>query len=160
MKYFLSALFVSLCFLFACKSDTKNSATKQAPFVALPSGLTAESKPNYQALMQMHDDAMIKLDTVVRLQKKLKDILHEENVSVQNPTEQSNEVRSALSELNKAEDIMYKWMHNFNGKMDTLNADGQRGYLVMEKFMMEEIREQILFSIEKGNKTLTKIGRN
>ncbi len=96
--------------------------------------------------MVVHDDVMPKMSDINRLKKGLREL------------PQDRSTMTAITDLTKAEDAMWDWMHGLKTQVqiDSLAHEEALDYLWREKTRIEEVRDLMLKSMEQGEKALNK----
>lgn len=100
----------------------------------------------WEEVMVVHDDVMPKMSDINRLKKGLREL------------PQDRSTMTAITDLTKAEDAMWDWMHGLKTQVqiDSLAHEEALDYLWREKTRIEEVRDLMLKSMEQGEKALNK----
>lgn len=107
-----------------------------------------ELQPLYEEILAVHDEVMPELNTITSLQEQMKNKLDELRGTPAN-TEALKEANRILGDLNKAENAMWSWMHNFS-KLDSIPDGEKSAFLEVEKMSVNSMKELMLSSIEQA----------
>lgn len=105
-------------------------------------------QPLYEEILAVHDEVMPELNTIASLQEQMKNKLDELRVAPAD-TEALKEANRILGDLNKAENAMWSWMHNFS-KLDSIADAEKSAFLEVEKMSVNSMKELMLSSIEQA----------
>ncbi len=131
---------VCLALLFGCQSDNSDDSTMQRQSVS------DELEPLYDEVMTIHDEVMPEMKTLTQLQEQMSvklDTLRQQTPIDHDALQQANRV---LGNLNRAEDAMWSWMHDFS-KLDSVPETDHERFLLMEKSSALSMKELMLSSI-------------
>lgn len=121
-----------------------------------PSKLHQEYKQDLDEVLAVHDSVMGKMNTMGNLISEIKK-------PAQDSTENSQEAKAALSDLENAHDGMMDWMHGFAKKIPDAQKDTtftkeeykrRIDILQEEKKSIEEVKDNMESSIQKGKEVL------
>ncbi len=107
-----------------------------------------ELQPLYEEILAVHDEVMPELNTITSLQEQMKNKLDELRETPAN-TEALKEANRILGDLNKAENAMWSWMHNFS-KLYSIPDGEKSAFLEVEKMSVNSMKELMLSSIEQA----------
>lgn len=136
-------IIVLLGTLVSC-SGKNNQTSSSIAHGAVPN----ELKPLYEEILAVHDEVMPELNTISSLQEQMKNKLDELR-STPADTEALKEANRILGDLNKAENAMWSWMHNFS-KLDSIPVGEKSAFLEVEKMSVNSMKELMLTSIEQA----------
>ncbi len=103
----------------------------------------AELQGLYAEIMTVHDEMMPELQTITGMQRQLRDMLTELRAQEPVDLDKLGEVNKQLAGLNKAENAMWSWMHNF-GKLDSIPDSEKEKFLKMEKVTVDDMKQIML----------------
>jgi len=101
----------------------------------------------YEEVMKVHDEAMMKMDEIYKLQKELKDQIA---AAPQLVEEKRKEIEAKISELDSARRGMMNWMHEFHPETDSLDEQAYREYLEVEMEKVKIVKDDILDAIARA----------
>ncbi len=105
----------------------------------------------FREVMEIHDEVMPKTSDINRAKRKIKAYL-EANPDLDQATRDT--LRQVITELTKAEDAMMDWMQGIRNPADSVPHQKAMDYLNNEKKEIETVRDLMLKSLEKGEKTI------
>ena len=148
---FLSVFFlvVTSLFLVFCSSNGQDKDHK----LAGGENIAKELRPLYDEVMAIHDEAMPKLSDIAKLQDQLVATL--DTLRAQDAKEELRRANRILGELNRAENAMWSWMHNFS-KLDSISQSEKEMFLQQEKASASDMSSLVSSSIEAANTYLSK----
>jgi len=141
-------LFLSLFMIWACKQNSSGSITYDR------AGLPKELSSLYNEVLAIHDEAMPELETITRYQEQLKTLLDSLRTNTAEK-QRLKEVNTVLGGLNKAENAMWTWMHNFS-RLDSVPDLEKEAFLIREKASATDMNELIKGSIQQAAIYLSK----
>jgi hypothetical protein len=97
--------------------------------------------------MKIHDEAMMKMDEIVKLQRELKDKISSAPELVE---EQRKEIEGKISKLDSARRGMMDWMHEFHPETDSLDEQAYRQYLESEMEKVQKVKDDIFDAIARA----------
>lgn len=112
----------------------------------------------YDSTMNIHDEAMKKMATLEQYQRKISGYLKSFPVNGDQPKEDGIELRKAMGEMNKGEEGMYRWMREFKTNLDSLNEMQQKNYLLLSKYEIQTVSDQINTGLAMGAFCVKKYG--
>jgi len=136
----------------SCKQNT-DSKKEESKVKVHPS-----AQKLYDETMKIHDDAMKVMAGMETSHRKLSAYQRSFPANSDQPTEQATTIRNALSQMNKAEDAMYRWMREFNQKIDTLKPVEQESYLTINKMSIQQVSDLINLGTAMGTEAIKKYG--
>ena len=101
----------------------------------------------FDEVMKVHDEAMLKMDEIVKLQRELKDKIASAPDLVE---EKKKEIEDKISKLDSARRGMMDWMHEFHPETDSLDEQAYREYMESEMEKVKKVREDILDAIARA----------
>ena len=101
----------------------------------------------YEEVMKIHDEAMLKMDEIVKLQRELKDKIASAPDLVE---EKKKEIEDKISELDSARRGMMDWMHEFHPETDSLDEQAYREYMESEMEKVKKVKEDIFDAIARA----------
>lgn len=130
MKYLL---FISLALVFACEPSKKgeiNLVKKEA--------------------LDIHDEVMPKMG---ELRRTRKDLMLQADTLMEVDSSRAQMLLEASDEIATANESMMDWMRNFEPEYEGTEEE-ILDYFTKQKVLIEEVREAMNESLEKGNKML------
>ena len=141
----LPVLFTIAIALYGCgKKTDDHSHHHEQP----EAGSVDPNKALYDSVMDVHNQAMPRLDEMLKLSESLRDKIAK---SPGMPATKKQEIEAAIDSLDKANEGMMAWMRQFNPVADTADRQAARDYLNAEMVKVERVKTEILSAIEKGN---------
>jgi hypothetical protein len=101
----------------------------------------------YEEVMKIHDEAMLKMDEIVKLQRELKDKIASAPDLVE---EKRKEIEDKISKLDSARRGMMDWMHEFHPETDSLDEQAYREYMESEIEKVKKVKEDIFDAIARA----------
>lgn len=101
----------------------------------------------FDEVMKVHDEAMLKMDEIVKLQRELKDKIASAPELVE---EKKKEIEDKISQLDSARRGMMDWMHEFHPETDSLDEQAYREYMESEMEKVKKVREDIFDAIARA----------
>ncbi|GJM60280.1 hypothetical protein [Persicobacter diffluens] len=126
------SIFTLLLFLFSCNSEEKKQKE--------------ELQSIYNEVIDIHDEAMPRMGTIVRYQSEIQKLLKDSTSS----EEQHAQFRQVNVALLKSEKAMMEWMHHLNTQYDTLDYQEARQYLLEEKNNISAINKMMAEAQEEA----------
>lgn len=148
---FLSVLFIAFSCLFLVFCSTNGQDKDHT--VAGGENISKELRPLYNEVMAIHDEAMPKLSDIAKLQDQL--VVALDTLRAQDAKEELRRANRILGELNRAENAMWSWMHNFS-KLDSIPQTEKEMFLQQEKASASDMSSLVSSSIEAANTYLSK----
>jgi len=103
----------------------------------------------YDSVMMIHDRTMPFMNTIDQLRQQIK----EKKDALENGSESEvMDLNQLLGELNKGEDAMYDWMHNF--KPDSIQEDEKLQYIQNELHSIRRMEEIMMNGIHQAEEFL------
>lgn len=136
MKYIVLPLFIGI-FLLSCGSK-KNENTEARIIKELDS-----------TVMQVHDRAMPLTGNIFKLKRDLKSLMNTVSDSTQYKI-----LEDAVLDLEKADDAMMDWMHNFATPDSTVSFEDKKAYYEDELIKITEVEKLMINSTEQAQKLL------
>ena len=130
----------------ACKPG---SSERGAPGNDLPATL----QPLYQEILAVHDAVMPDMQKLTNLQKQMVVVLDTLRTQTPIDNETLSQANRILGDLNRAENAMWNWMHNF-GKLDSIPMTEKEKFLLSEKSAVESMRDLMIESMTKATSYL------
>jgi hypothetical protein len=151
-------LMVIMMMIGACESDsnTPNEAQETAEAEYRLPGKMADY---YTVVVAKHDTAMLLMGDIERTQRALRTLLPQQEGAAK------TSVLDALTYLQKADDGMMTWMHEFRStelheeEYKTLSEAEIEAYLQEEEQKIEQVHADMLNSIAQGKALLEQLGR-
>jgi hypothetical protein len=154
MKIQLLSLLLILGVFTACNSGNTNAQD------AAKGAETEAEKAAWDAMMKVHDDVMPKMADINRTSRALKPYLEEGALEDKSMLE---EVNRALKQLETADEGMMSWMSELKN-LKTLRKEMDHAavmeYLKAEGETITKVQNDMLTSLENGQKVLAKITGN
>ena len=147
---------ICICLLAACNQPAENAAHDHAGH---DHEATAGSGKLFAEVMAVHDEMMPKLDDVMALKSRAKrkidqlDSLAKTGGKVET-TEKRQRLDSLVAELDRADNAMMDWMHNFDSDMKGMTEARKSEYLESEKVRITAVKEKMLGGIAKATAQL------
>jgi hypothetical protein len=106
---------------------------------------------------QVHDKAMAKMGTLVRLQKQLTQVADSlQNDSSADHTQLIRIIEKNITDLRVADKEMMDWMHRYSeGLSDTMAHEEEVEFMTQEKKNMEDVHEKMKSAISKAENLLS-----
>lgn len=143
----LLLIIVGQCFTF-CKNEQKEPEHKVAKSVQML----------YDSTMLIHDNSMKEMARLEQYQRKISGFLRSFPANGDQPKEDGLELRKAMSEMNKGEEGMYRWMREFSNRLDTLPEVQQKTYLTIKRLEIQSVADQINAGLALGAHCYKKYG--
>ncbi len=121
-----------------CRNDSNHMKGQRS--------VSAELQPLYDDVMKIHDDVMPEMQQISMLQGQLSarlDTLRSQQSVDRAMVKETNKI---LGGLNRAENAMWTWMHDF-AKIDSIPAEEVERFLMREKSSALSMKELVLQSI-------------
>jgi hypothetical protein len=111
----------------------------------------AELPELYPKVVEVHDEAMAKMDELNNLRKRLED-----TIATVTDTTLVKQYQSAISYLKKADAGMFDWMHDFVGEDSVrhMAAEQAKAYLEAQMQSAESMAKDIYNSIDQAKNLL------
>jgi Mg2+ and Co2+ transporter CorA len=133
-------------------------------FIVVACGRQSEQKqeesdadnPNqvlYDQVMDIHDEAMPRMDDIERLKRELKEEIVNSPDMV---AERKAELEQIILNLDSAGNAMMDWMHKFNPLPDSADQEDARDYLENEMEKIKKVRDRMNESIDKAKEAAPK----
>lgn len=176
-KIFLA---LPLLLILACKNDVKQDASAQGTASdslpatvqhvhdTMPAATTTDTSrikdmanlpageaKIYKEIMALHDKSMEDISEVMKLQKQIEPAYKKVKFAQQPDTKLNDQLRDAMSGLKKAEDVMWRWMHEFEMAKDTVRANQMNAFLTLELMKIKQIDNVIKEGIRTGQSAVT-----
>lgn len=142
MKFLNLTLLVALFFAFACSSSSGNEKVSEDGVITIDS-LKEE-------VMFIHDEVMPKIGA---LRKVRRDLLMQADSLMESNPDRAAMLTSAADDLAAASEGMMQWMRAFDLTYDT-TEQAQRIYFEAEKVKIQQVKEDMLGSLAKGEELL------
>ena len=113
----------------------------------------------FAEVMAVHDEMMPKLDDVMALKSQAKQKMNQLDSLAKTggkleTTAEKQQLDSLVAELDRADNAMMDWMHNFDSDMKGRTEDQKSEYLESEKVKIAAVKEKMLGSIAKAESRL------
>lgn len=141
MKKLLIPIMFLLCFS-ACESKSEKQRRE----------LDQKMIKLEQEVMQIHDEAMSKMEDVNNLGKKLKT-----NLSRVNDSRDSVALAEGLQQLNLADSLMWQWMYNFKKPGEETNREEGLEYLRNERQKISTVKDLMFRSLTLADSLLENV---
>ncbi|WP_375580897.1 hypothetical protein ABWH96_07740 [Marivirga tractuosa] len=94
--------------------------------------------------IEVHDEVMPKMDTIMKLKKSLK--------ANQDSTEdvKNEEIQELINALEESDKAMMNWMRNYDPRMEGMSDDEKIVYLKDQKSSIEKVSQQMKSSISEA----------
>ena len=113
----------------------------------LPSCMWGKSEETlYDEVMEVHDEAMAKMDAIYQLKRDLKS--KADSIS----DDGKLRIENAIRQLDSADEGMRTWMHDFNPVKDGMGDEAYYNYLESELEKIKKVREDIANALERAAK--------
>lgn len=145
MKYYF--LITAVFFLLSCNNSQHNHADNNA---SVP--VTA-SDSIYKSVMKGHDNGMAKIGEIVRLRNLIK----EQDSIIRSKTKdaaQLSKLDSAAQDLDNANELMNKWMQEFDPNNAGNTEEEKIAFYKKEKEKVDTVEARIENSIDRAKKAL------
>ena len=150
MKYFFFAAF-SIVFLLACNNAQEHNHPDHNNNAAIPKTL---SDSLYKAAMAGHDRGMAKMGEITRY-KNLANLQQDSIAKLKaKPAARLLALDSVVHALNEAEELMNKWMNEFDPNKAGETEQEKTAYYTKEKEKVDTVEARINSSLEKAKKVL------
>ena len=106
---------------------------------------SSETENLRSEVMAIHDEVMPKMDDIMREKARLTVLMEESGDSVK-----IVEIRTAISELNAADEGMMQWMRTFNPDEYEGNEDALIQYYQEEKTRIEDVRTNMMNALKNS----------
>lgn len=153
-------IFILLCFVsfaMSCKQESKTAEQNNASgsdHEHLASGMDNSQPPLFNDIMKVHDEVMPKMKDIEDLKENLRMKIDTLELNVPN-AKYTKDYKYALAELNRADDMMTDWMHNFKDGYDSVQAAaGKNEFLEMERAKIESVKIKMETAIKIASQTL------
>jgi hypothetical protein len=103
----------------------------------------------YDSVIEIHDEVMAKMSYISELKGKI-----EEQMNTTPDTLVLADWHGLMVDLDKSDEAMYDWMHNFNSDLDEIPIDDALAYLKSEKEKIGNVAKGINSAIEEAEKRL------
>ena len=123
--------------LSGCQQQSSSEKSNSSPNAG-------ENQELYEEVMAIHDEVMPRMDEMYKLKRKLKDHLSQTTISA----DKQKEIAAAIKQLDIASEGMMEWMRAFNPIPDSAGQEEGRTYLLAEKEKIQQVKEEMLQSIE------------
>lgn len=138
MKYLIPIVVVA--FLAACGQSGSHDHSEMAD-----ADSTSANKILYDQMMDIHDEAMPKMETLYNLKKDLQEkIASTPNMAA----EEADNINQRIAALDSVGKLMNDWMHNFE-MPDSTDSEQMRAYLETQLDDIKRVREAMNAVIEK-----------
>lgn len=151
MSFKFIVLLLVFSTLFACKND--NPANGDA--LHEHNSKNSSNQPAiFDEVMKIHDEVMPKMSEIEDLKVILR--MKIDSLEQNNPgAKHRSDFKFALAELNRADDMMTDWMHDFKENYDTIKDDsGKKAFLEVEKVKIELVRNKMNTGIKIAGQTI------
>ena len=130
---------IAICsfFIISCNNENEESSVSDD---------TPEMIDYKDSIMTIHDRVMPKMSQLENLRKKLT-AERKKQISAKN-NEQLQKINHLLGELNKSENAMWDWMHNY--QPDSLAGNTKMIYLKRELHSVKQMEEIVLSGMAKA----------
>lgn len=140
MKYF--AFLIVTALLIACGGQTAHHDHSEMAV----EDTTNTNKILYNQVMDIHDEAMPKMETLYNLKKDLQEkIATTPNMAA----EESAKIQKRITDLDSVGKMMNEWMHGFEMPEDTTDSEQTRAYLESQLEEVKRVREAMTSIIDK-----------
>lgn len=132
------SLFIIILLISACGKSNSEQQEMEVVQDDIPEEVKIE-KALYDEVMNVHDEMMPKMENMMSIKGKLKekvDLLKEE--AIQGALVE--ELESAISSLETADEAMMKWMRQFDPNTDSLSHDEIVEYYTLQKKKMDSVK--------------------
>ena len=155
LYFFLFVLFAVA--VSGCKNEPANTstdATTEHMHEHTASGVDNSQPPLFNEIMKVHDEVMPKMKDIEELKENLR--MKIDTIDLNMPSSKyRKDFKYALAELNRADDMMTDWMHNFKDGYDSIqSAEGKNDFLEMERAKIEQVKIKMETSIKIASQTL------
>lgn len=152
MKYiqFLMSLILSVTILFSCGNQNKTERDQLQIEDRKPSEAEQAETALYEEVMAIHDEVMPKMDDMMRLKSQLQAKLEQKETT----QEEALALRSAIKELEQADEAMMQWMRNFKPQDHVNDHQKVIAYYQEQKKYIKEVKDKMLAAIENARKKL------
>lgn len=141
-------LIAASCFIIACNHNKSSGEAAGENNSSIPKTL---SDSLYKKTMEGHDVGMAKMGEIARYQKILKQ-RSDSLANLKNKAGMLPALDAALQELTSAEELMNRWMQDFDpDKAGSTEAEKVR-YYAREKKKIDTVNARILSSIENAKR--------
>ncbi|MFA0963298.1 hypothetical protein AB9P05_15955 [Roseivirga sp. BDSF3-8] len=108
---------------------------------------------------EVHDEAMEKMGTLVKLQKQLTQVADSlRSDSLNDNSARVDQVEVIIAELRAADENMMDWMHHHSETLSTpMSEEEEMTFLQNEKETMQEVKAQMEAAIAKAEQQLEDI---
>jgi len=151
---FFIFLLSSFC---SCKNDStadSKDATANSASAGQVSTVDSTQPPLFNEIMTIHDEIMPQMNDIEVLKQNVR--MKMDSIDALNGSEEyRNQFRHAMSELNRADNMMSDWMFNFKENYDTIKSEKVRQtFLESERAKIEGVKMTMSESIKVAQMTL------
>ena len=102
-----------------------------------------------EEILKIHDELMPKMGKIFSLKEALQKKLDETPDLTE---EKKEEIKTAIHNLEKADQAMRDWMHSDNPPADSLGEEGIQKYLEEQKKEILKVKDDMLKALEMASK--------
>jgi len=140
-----SFVYLSILVLLAACGDSAPKATNNN--AAIP---VTGSDSLYKAVMEVHDVAMARMGEMIRYKKLLRQQADSIKGLKDHDTALVEGLENAAKDLNDAEELMNKWMQEFDPDAAGTTEKDMTAYYSREKEKVDTVKVRIFSSLEKA----------
>ncbi len=109
----------------------------------------------YDEVMDIHDEAMTKMDRIMELKSQLKEeIASLENDTINDNSQAIDNIKALSQNLNEADDAMMNWMREFHSDYEHVAKSEIMDYLEKQKERITAVGKQMNEAIAEAEKHL------
>jgi hypothetical protein len=145
---FISSI-ILLLFSFGCGQKTSNENNDTLDNEGIPAEVQIE-KSLYDDVMLVHDEVMPRMEDMMNLKGQLTekvDLMKEESGNV----ETIQEIETAISQLEAADDVMMNWMRNFDPNIESLSHEEIVTYYTNQKSAIDSVKMVMETAISRAS---------
>ena len=111
-------------------------------------------KQLYDEVIEIHDEVMPKMSTILALERQLKEKIQELDSASPDETAKIELLKNQIPKLQEADEAMMQWMRNFQVNQEGWSHDSVMSYMGDEKDRITIVREKMLETITETEQLL------
>ncbi|UII29181.1 hypothetical protein LVD15_12350 [Fulvivirga maritima] len=153
MKKIQIIIFIMLSVIACKKGKITENRDVEIENKEVPPEKRAE-KDLYDEVMDVHDEAMPKMDNLMKLKGKLQEKYDIGKDQQTTPESDLEKYQEAIQKLEAADDAMMDWMHKFEPQEGNTNHDEVMKYYQQQKESITKVNEQMEEAMKNAQATL------
>ena len=141
MKSFKYTILILTTLLFSCGNNQKTDEKKL-------------EKQLYDEVIEIHDEVMPKMSTILALERQLKEKIQELDSASPDETAKIELLKNQIPKLQEADEAMMQWMRNFQVNQEGWSHDSVMSSMGHEKDRITIVREKMLETITETEQLL------